>query len=272
MKTFLKVLLIAFLLQLFAFPANAARSLTIFSDKKSLFGNEEMLVKASPSGFITGETIYLKGAFYQDGSTNYFGYTKKSEEWVKNGDSYLNHKNINIGDWDQSLIVKSDFLDSGYKGEGGCKLKIGFYYLTSSNKISSINWSSNTLDIDLSEPDPTPEPTNIPTDLSTAVPTKSPTLVPTLKTTVATIKPTTRVTPTTVAKREEDENKKEESLQIEDSKDQSSKEVDSTKTAVLGTSSSDNLIAKVFIAAGAILLITCGILIFRSFRMKRSQI
>lgn len=155
----------------------AARTLTISANKASLFGDEEMTLTASASGFTSGETIYVKGAFFQEGSTNYFGYTKNGDNWIKNGDSTLSQKSIQIDQWDGSVITKSDFADSGYKGEGGYKFKIGFYYLTSGGNLSSVNWSDNNLDINLNEPDPTP--TNTPTPTPTPSPTNTPTPTPT---------------------------------------------------------------------------------------------
>lgn len=185
-----KIVLLSFcLLSLFiAFSSSrivlAARSLSITADKETLFGDEETVITASSSGFVNGETIYIKGAFYQDGINNYFGYTKNSDTWVKNGESTTSQKQIKVGDWDGKLSVKSDFSDSGFKGEGSYKFKVGFYYITSGGNISSVNWSSNALDIGLNEPDPTTTPTNTPapaptnTPMPTPTPSKSPTATP----------------------------------------------------------------------------------------------
>jgi len=163
----------------------AARSLTITSSKDSLFGEEEITITASPSGFTNGETIYIKGSFYQNGTSNYFGFTKNGDTWIKNGESIASQRQIKIGEWGGELIVKSDFSDSGYKGEGGYKLKLGFYYTTSGGNLSSVNWSSNILDININEPDPTPTPTptsvpaNTPTPTNKLTPTPTPTKTPT---------------------------------------------------------------------------------------------
>jgi hypothetical protein len=171
---------------LFVQPSYAARNVVIESNKSALFGEEEMTVHiASMSGFITGETIYFKGAFYQEGSTNYLGYTKIGDTWIKNGESTINQKKIKIGDWDGNLAVKTDFSDSGYIGEGSYKFKLGFYYLTSGGNLSSINWSSNNLDVNISEPDPTVTPRQIPTDkpeptLKGATPTSKSYITPTV--------------------------------------------------------------------------------------------
>lgn len=134
----------------------AARSVSITSDKSSLFGEEELSLSASMSGFTNGETIYLKGAFFKEGSTNYFGYTKKDESWVKNSTTAVDQRQITIGQWDGSVIVRSDFSDSGYTGASAYNLKLGYYYITSGGNISSVNWSSNILSIALDQPAPTP--------------------------------------------------------------------------------------------------------------------
>jgi len=172
MPAFWKVggIILLWLLTAYCSPLFAARSLSITSDKSSLFGGEEAIITASASGFTDGEIIYIKGALYQEGSTNYFGYTQKDSSWVKNGESTTNQRQASIGIWDGKLVVKSDFSDSGYKGEGEYRAKVGFYYLTSGGNVSSVNWSTNSLLMTLNEPDPTP--TNSPTPTNT--PTNSP--------------------------------------------------------------------------------------------------
>lgn len=239
--------------------AYAARSLSITSNKSALFGEEEMIVNvASLSGFTNGETIYIKGAFYQDGSTNYFGYSKNGESWIKNGDSTANQKKIKIGDWDGNVTIKTDFADSGYVGEGGYKLKLGFYYLTSGGNFSSVNWSSNSLDINISEPDPTATPTQVPT--TKPEPTSVIKSVVTVKPlATATIIPTKKPLPLT--------EKKVASLAA-------LKDVLGTKSAekkLSPTPKKENILIKgstaqnlsaIFILIGGALIMGCGILIF----------
>lgn len=166
----LALIFLSFVL-LFTKTCQAARSVTISSGKDSLFGDEEMVVNATLSGFTDGETIYIKGAFYEDGTTNYFGYTKNGDDWVKNGSSTTSQRQIKIGEWDGQLSVKSDFSDSGFKGESTYKFKLGFYYTTSGGNLSGVNWSTNILDINLNEPDPTPIPTPSPAATSTSLQT-----------------------------------------------------------------------------------------------------
>lgn len=174
-----KAVLIALFVLLSPTDVFAARSITISSDKSSLFGDEEMQISIVTSGFTDGETIYIKGAFYQDGTTNYFGYTKNGDPWIKNGESTISQRQVKIGSWDSKLITKSDFSDSGYKGEGDYKFKVGFYYTTSGGNLSSVNWSSNILNATISEPDPTPSPALTPTPAPALTPSPTPIKSPT---------------------------------------------------------------------------------------------
>lgn len=155
-----------FLICLFPQTAFAARSISISGDKSSLFGDEQLNIVASLSGFTNGETIYIKGAFFKDGATNYFGYTKSNDSWVKNSTTAISQQQVTIGSWDGSAIVRSDFEDSGYIGKGDYKFKLGFYYLTSGGNLSSVNWSSNVLSLSLDQP--LVVPTNIPTSSQTS--------------------------------------------------------------------------------------------------------
>lgn len=184
------IIMSGFIIAFFLSPVSvfASRTLTISSNNPVIHGFDEMTVLiSSMSGFTDGEAIYIKGAFYKDGSSNYFGFTKNNDSWIKNGDATSSQKQIQVGNWDKTLILKSDFDDSGYTnyGEGDYKVKVGFYYVTSGGNLSSINWSTNSVDVAMSSPDPTVTPTNIPPS-ATPVPTNTPkpTSVPTNKPTI----------------------------------------------------------------------------------------
>lgn len=181
---------------------HAARSMSITSASISLFGEEEMTVTASISGFTDGETIYVKGAFFQPGTTNYFGYTKNGDSWVKNSASNASQRAVTNGQWDGTLIIKSDFSDSGYKGEGEYSLKVRYYYGSFTGE-----WSTNVLPITINEPDPTStltpsvipssNPTSAPTSTSHPTQTTAPTATITpRKTLTPTRKPTVTLKPT----------------------------------------------------------------------------
>lgn len=173
MKYILPVVFVCWIFFVFS-PSHiyATRSISIVSDKTTLFGNEEIILTASSSGFTEGETVYIKGAFYQNGSSNYFGFSKSGDEWIKNSASNISQRAIKIGEWDGKLNAKPDFTDSGYKGEGDYLIKLGYYF----GSAASVNWSSNSLPVYVNEPDPTPTSTLIPTQIPTA--THTPTNVP----------------------------------------------------------------------------------------------
>ncbi|MBI5122537.1 hypothetical protein HZA75_01635 [Candidatus Roizmanbacteria bacterium] len=255
MKRFILVA-IGFILFNIIFSTNvyATRNLYITSNKTTLFGDEEMAIIATVSGFTTGESIYIKGAFYQDAGTNYFGFTRNLDNWIKNGDASLNQKKVIIGDWDGNVLVKSDFGDSGYKGEGNYKFKLGFYYISNNGtgSLSSVNWSTNNLDVNLNEPDPTSTP--IPTVTNTPVPTKTPTATTTF-TNVSIKKPT--LFPVKIASR---------GASLKDvlgtKSAEASMSATPTQKKVVNKSQSSNFINIIFIIGGILALLACGILVF----------
>jgi hypothetical protein len=167
-KQFALLLLFSVCFLFISQSALAARSIVIISDKSLLSGDEEMTVNASTSGFTNGETIYIKGAFFKDGSSNYFGLTKLGDSWVKNSTTALSQRGVIIGNWDNNIEVKPDYLDSGFTGIGDYKFKLGFYYLTSGGNVSSVNWS-NDIGVSLNAPpSPTPLPTLVKSSSTTA--------------------------------------------------------------------------------------------------------
>ena len=166
------------------------------------------------------------------------------------------------------MQFKTDFSDSGYQGEGEYNFKVGFYYITGTGSVSSINWSS-ILVLTISEPDPTP--TNTPTP--TMVPTATPTIVPTA-TTGPTKSPTSTpipsiITPSitlasTISQTENEDN----SDTLGEATISGETEVVDTqtpeKTKVLSTKTSKW--PGVFMIVGGLLFITCGILYFLWFK------
>lgn len=156
-----------------------AKSMTFTLSTDLLEGEQELIVIASPSGFTPEEILYIKGAFFKEGSSNYFGYTKYGDTWIKNSIATKNQRKVIIGEWDGTLVVKSDYSDSGFTDNGSYKFKIGFYTLASDGDISSVRWSETVASIDLEKPLPTP--TNVPTitPVPTLSPSKTPTLIPT---------------------------------------------------------------------------------------------
>lgn len=106
--------------------------------------------------------FYLKGAFKKSDSSNYFGLTKVSGSWIKNGSSYASQFPITLdssGHWSGNLEVKPDSDDSGFTGTGNYVLKAARY--TSSG--SGPTWSSETtINITSVNNNQSPTPTNPP--------------------------------------------------------------------------------------------------------------
>lgn len=247
----------------------AARNISIESANKSaLFGDEEITLNASPSGFTDGETIYIKGTFYQEGgaTNNYFGFTRNGDNWIKNGDPNANQRQVKIGEWDRNVIVKPDFADSGYKGEGGYKLRLGFYYLTSGGNLSSVNWSSNSIDLNLSEPDPTPtdtptkEPT--PTKTPTSTPFRTPTPTPSTK-------PTVTKSVTRSATKSANLSGIPTSVLGTSTKTPDKKPQDDKSAKVLGAAADNRNNFRLIILAFGIILLACAILVFIKTRSSK---
>lgn len=160
----------------FLFPTRvfAVHKLLISSETSSLSTGDSLTVTLTFSGFTTDETIYVKGVFFSEGSTNYFGLTKNGDSWVKNSGSATSQQSIKISSDPVVLHVKNDPSDSGFHGEGEYKFKVGYYYLTSGGNLSSVNWSDTILSIHLAAPAPTNTPTPMPTP--TLLPSPTPTV------------------------------------------------------------------------------------------------
>lgn len=159
---------------LFGASVLAARSIIIDSYSQTLTNDEEGEVKMLLNGFTDGESIFIKGAFSFPDSTNYFGFTKKGDTWVKNSITAADQLSIIIGEWDGNLAIKPDLSDTGFRGSGNYNFKVGFYYYTGGGNLSSVNWSDaksvNITFVPSLTPTATPQPT------ATSVPTVKPTL------------------------------------------------------------------------------------------------
>ncbi len=118
---------------------------------------------------------YLRAVFFQDGTTNYFGYTQNEKgDWVNSTADktlyyHLAPDALVEGSWSGKLKAKADLLSDYFGGSGSYQFKVGRY--TSAN--SSATWSSNQATIQINTPTPSPSP--VPTATPTAVPTLSPT-------------------------------------------------------------------------------------------------
>lgn len=164
-----------------------AKSVSFTVNKTTLSASDELSVTASASGFTAGDILYIKGAFFKEGSSNYFGLTKNGDSWIKNSVSASSQRQVKIGEWDGNMLVKSDPDDSGFSDSGSYKFKVGFYTVSSSGDPSSVNWSDTVTDIQLERP----APTNTPQPTATHTPTPNPTSIPS-----STPKPTAVPSPT----------------------------------------------------------------------------
>lgn len=92
--------------------------------------------------------FYLKGAFQKPGSSNYFGQTRVSGNFIKNSESYSEQFKAatdGYGNWSGDLTVMGDGADSGYTGSGSYIFKAGRYTTSGSGP----SWS-NEADISMS--------------------------------------------------------------------------------------------------------------------------
>ncbi len=92
---------------------------------------------------IPNTAFYLKGAFKKADSSNYFGFTKVSGNWIKNSSTYSDQYSATTdssGNWSGNLEVKADPDDPGFSGTDDYIFKVGRY----SNSGSGPFWSNNT--------------------------------------------------------------------------------------------------------------------------------
>lgn len=118
------------------------------------------------------EKFYLKGAFKKSDSSNYFGLTKVSGSWIKNGSTYSNQFPITTdssGNWSGNLEVKPDDEDSGFIGSGGYIFKVGRYKESNNPSViwsneSNVEITQVSVSIDTDNSESTPQPSINPTN------------------------------------------------------------------------------------------------------------
>lgn len=118
--------------------------------------------------------FYLKGAFKKSGSSNYFGQTSVSGNWIKNNEAYNKQFLITTnssGDWSGEILVRPDPDDTGFTGDGSYDFKVGRYEYDS----SSVSWSNEKI-ITISQVFQ-PQLANTPQTSPTATPESSPTTI-----------------------------------------------------------------------------------------------
>lgn len=242
-----------------------ATSLTLSSNQSQIGQNDEYLVNINLSiGVANGTNYFLRGAFYQSGTTNYCGYTYNGTDWY-NGPYTTNQGwqsllpiTVQNSSWSGTLQAKLDTSDSGCNMSGTYNFKIQRF--TTSGNATFDTQNEQTIAVVIPTPTPTPSPTPVPTD------TPTPTLKPTLAVTLTpTAKPTmiksVSLSPTLVATL---------SASISGSVLGSS----ASPTLIAGISEkkpeSINILAISSVVGGIILLISCGILFF--YKWKKGKI
>lgn len=113
----------------------------------------------------TTGNFYCKGAFKKSDSSNYFGLTKVSGNWIKNNSNFANQSQCSSN---FNLEIKPDVDDSGYTGSGDYIFKVAKYDTDGGN----LTWSSDvTIKINNKETstpagNPTPKPSSKPSPSS----------------------------------------------------------------------------------------------------------
>jgi len=261
-------------------PAFAALTITDASPV-SISSPEGIITITATASALQNTTQYLQVGLTKEGeSSNYFGFTKnQSEEWFKyksspttlDLSSYFYKFTPVGGVWFGQILAKVDIDDTGYKGTGNYTIKL-IKYITSSPSYSS---NSATITVNIA-PTPTPAPTNTPTPTSspTPAPTKTPTASPT-KSPTSTIKPTSRLAPSDNEEPRIDEAFPT-SVLVENTEGETQyKEKDKTskipviEAKVLGVQTGN--LSKILISIGLFLLVSCGILFFRSYMLNKKD-
>ncbi len=137
--------------------------------------DQESTLTASVSGSnIAGKNYYIRAAFFQEGKTNYFGYTKnQNSQWNNQPSEIDQYLKITIGPdnyWSGAVVIKPDSDSPYFKGKGDYLLKLGRY----TESGTSVSWGNTIANIYINAPDPTPTPTPIPTPTPTPTPNPSP--------------------------------------------------------------------------------------------------
>lgn len=130
-------------------PSSSTFSFTISDLPSQINSDQSFTISVNLSLSNNPNTnFYLKGAFKKSDSSNYFGQTKVSGNWIKNSSTYTNQYKITTdssGNWSGNLEVKPDAEDSGFIGSDDYIFKVGRY---KDSDNSSVIWSNEfTLEI-----------------------------------------------------------------------------------------------------------------------------
>ena len=244
------------------FPYFAFAVTTIITNFPSAIADDSFTITASISGATTG-TNYLKIDLFEDQTTNYFGETFNGTDWYGGStfSQYLSISVQNSATWSGTLQGRIGGPSSSqYDGTGTYKMRLRRYTGGGGYTASEANNSAVTISIILPTQTPiptlTPAPTSIPTSTPTLIPTKTPTLSPS-NTTIP--KPSVSLPPASQTQAQE----------VLGENIQNSSDIPNKETKIAG-SKADNLFAKSMMVIGLILF-TCGILVFRIYKIKQSN-
>lgn len=110
--------------------SKSTSSFEIFQIPSSISSDESFIVKVKLTGYVANSNYYVKGAFFKEGSINYFGKTFVSGNWIKNSENFTKQYQISTnsnGDFEGEIKLMADPDDSGFDGTGSYRLKVGRY-------------------------------------------------------------------------------------------------------------------------------------------------
>lgn len=198
---------IILVLGLFFLPSVFAASIS-FSDgnpSKITDSNQEYQVKVNLSiDASDGTNYYLRGVFFQTGSSNYCGFTWNGNSWFSGpystNEAWKNFLAVAISSSSASTIIKAklDTSDNGCKNNGSYNFKIQRFTTGGSSSFDTQSEQSLTVDIPTPTPTLTPVPTSVPTSspTNTGVPAVTPTSKPLPTPTIYNAPTTKKVSPT----------------------------------------------------------------------------
>lgn len=121
-------------------PKQTFAAFEFSSAQNAITDTEEMIISVSLdlSSSTANNTYYLRGAFYKEGTTQYFGFTINNQGEAYNGPFSDCQKLYGItvdaeGNWTGEIKVKADPEDSAFEGSGDYLLKVSRYTTSCSN-------------------------------------------------------------------------------------------------------------------------------------------
>lgn len=222
--------------------------------------DDAFTITASISGAATG-TNYLRVDVYKEGTNNYFSETFNNSDWYSGSDGkqYLPISVKTGVVWNGAIQARiGDYSNTDYDGSGSYRIRLRRY--TSSGGLGSEDASLSSVSIKLAVPTATPIPTETPeptatpkiskSPTATTIPTKSPTTNPTQKKLLPTLK---AFDTSVLGSSTKSANKKPSSTPSPFVK---------KKSEVLIKGSAAQSLSAIFIIAGGLLVMGCGILVF----------